>query len=146
MKLLVIASFILASLIVGCGPKYVGGSHGSYGNADRESTTQVVTQRDPNGQLLFAIAWTAKGAGGSSASAHNLLTHIHGHPVHPSLDHRAVYALQADSSLYQIPLTEEQIASLFREMQDTGFHTSHSELWQRAVVPHLIRVEATNGS
>jgi len=147
MKRLVITSLVLASFVVGCRPRFGGGSSGSYGNADRETTTEVVTQRDPDGHLLFVIAWTAKNGGGSTSfSGRNLLTSIHGHTVHPSLERRAVYALQADGTLQQIPLTDEQITALFREMQDVGFHTSHSDIWQEAVAPHLIRVEATNGS
>jgi hypothetical protein len=140
-------SAILLGLLVGCGPKYGGGSFGSFGNADHETTTEVVTQRDPSGQLLFIIAWTAKHGGGSTSfSGRNVLTSIHGRAVHPSLDRRAVYALQADDSLRQIALSDEQVAALFREMDQAGFHTSHSEFWQKAVAPSLIRVEATNGS
>ena len=138
---------MLVGLVVGCGPRFGGGSCASYGNADRESTTEVITQRDPDGHLLFVIAWTAKGGGGTTGySDRNLLTRIHGHAVHPSLDHRGVYALQADGGLQSISLTDEQITALFREMESTGFHTSHSKLWQEAVAPHLSRVEADNGS
>lgn len=66
-------------------------------------------------------------------------------PCTRSLDHRAVYALQSDGTLREIPLTEEQITALFREMQEAGFHTAHSDLWQKAISPHLVRVEATDG-
>ena len=147
MTRLIIISVILVSLVTGCGPKYGGGSSSSYGNADNETTTEVVTQRDSNGQLLFVIAWTAKHGGGSTSfSERNLLTRIHGQAVHPSLDHRAMYALQADGSLQQIALSADQLATLFQEMGQAGFHTSHSELWQKTVAPSLIKVDATNGN
>ena len=147
MTRLVLISVILAGLVTGCGPNYGGSSLGSYGNADRETATEVVTQRDPNGQLLFIIAWTAKHGGGStSSSGRHLLTSIHGREVHPRLDRRAVYALQADGSLRPVALSDEQVTALFQEMEQAGFHTSHSELWQKAVAPGLIDVEATNGS
>jgi hypothetical protein len=145
MKRLALTSIIFVGLLVGCGPRFGGGSTGSYGNADLETTTEVVTQRDRSGQLLFVIAWTARSGGGTTThSQRNLLTKIHGRPVQPSLDRRAVYAFQADGSLREISLTEEQVAALFREMQATDFHTSHSQLWQKEVVPKLIRVEASN--
>jgi len=145
MKRLVLASLVLVGLLVGCGPRFGGGSSGSYGNPDRQTTTEVVTQRDPNGQLLFAIAWTAKSGGGTiTRSQRNLLTTIHGRTVYPSLARRAVYAFQTNGGLREIPLTQEQITTLFREMQATDFHTSHSQLWQKEVAPSLIKVEATN--
>ncbi len=146
MKRLVITSFMLFSLL-GCGPRFGGGSSGGYANSDQQTTTAVVTQRDQNGRLLFVIAWTAKqGVGTTEFSGRNLLTSIHGRPVHPSLERHAVHALQGDGSLEQIPLSDEHIASLFQEIEQAGFHTSHSELWQKVVAPHLTRVEATNGS
>ena len=136
-------SAILVGMIAGCGRNYGGGSSVSYGNADHQTTTEVVMQRDPNGRLLFIIAWIAKhGGGGTQYSRRNLLTSIHGREVHPHLDRRAVYALQVDGSLRQVALSDEKIAALFREIAQTGFHTSHSELWQKAVAPSLISVEA----
>jgi hypothetical protein len=145
MTRLVLVLVVLAGLVAGCGRNYGGSSVDSYGNPDRETTTEVVRQRDPNGQLLFIIAWTAKHGGGSTSfSERNLLTNIHGREVHPRLDRRAVYALQADGSLRQVALSDEQIATLFQEMEQPGFHTSHSKLWQEAVAPSLMRVEATN--
>jgi hypothetical protein len=145
MNRLVIISIALTGFLVGCGPRYRVGSVDSYGNADRETVTEVVRQRDPDGHLLFLIAWTAKNGGGkTSFSDRNLLTSIHGHKVYPSLDHRAVYALQADGTLQKIPLSDEELATLFREMEDINFHTSHNDIWQKMVTPHLIRVEATN--
>lgn len=147
MTRLFLISVVLVGLVAGCGPKYGGGSSSSYGNADHETTTEVETQRDPNGQLLFVIAWTAKHGGGrTSSSGRNLLTSIHGQEVRPSLDRRAVYALQADGSLRQIALSDDQVAALFQEMEQAGFHTSHSKLWQKSIAPSLIRVEATSGS
>lgn len=143
----VLISIVLVGLVAGCGPRYGGGSSSSYGNADHQTTTEIVTQRDPNGQLLFVIAWTAKHGGGSTSfSGRNLLTSIHGREVRPSLDRRAVYALQADGSLRPVALSDEQVTALFQEMEQAGFHTSHSELWQKAVAPGLIDVEATNAS
>ncbi|HEU5070597.1 MAG TPA: hypothetical protein VFV96_09320 [Verrucomicrobiae bacterium] len=147
MTRLILISAILVSLVAGCGTRFGGGSSASYGNADHETATEVLTQRDPTGQLLFVIAWTAEHGGGSTSfSDRNQLTSIHGHEVHPSFDRRAVYALQADGSLRQVALSDEQVATLFREMEQPGFHTSHSDLWQKAVAPHLIRVEPTNGT
>lgn len=149
MKPVVIIAIYLLAFVASCNraPTFVGGSSGSYGNPDRESTTELVTQRDPHGQLLFVIAWTATHGGGSTRhSERNLLTQIHGRAVHPSLDQRAVYSLQTDGSLHQIPLTDKQINALFREMQEPSFHTSHSELWQNVIAPSLIRVEPTYGN
>lgn len=147
MKPIVIILLILVGLTSGCGPMYGGGSFASYGNPDHETTTEVVTQCDPQGHLLFVIAWTAKHGGGTTTdSDRNLFTRIHGHPIHPNLDHRDVYALQADGGLKRISLTDGQITELFREMRSTNFHTSHCKLWQEAIAPHLIRVEANNGS
>ena len=147
MKHLVVLTLILTGLVVGCGPRYGGGSFGSYANSDGASSTVVATQRDQSGRLLFAIAWTATNGGGSTSSSdRNLLTQIHGRPVHPSLDRHAVYSLQADGSLLELSLTDEQISTLFQEMQRADFHTSHSELWQKAVAPKLVRVEAIDGS
>lgn len=144
-RLILIAAFSLV-LATGCGPGYGGGSCGSYADADKETSTAVATQRDPNGRLLFVVAWTAKQGSGSAAySRRNLLTKIHDRPVHPSLERRTVYALKLDGSLQAIPLSDEHVAMLFREMQQSDFHTSHSELWQKMIAPHLIRVEARNG-
>jgi hypothetical protein len=134
------------ALFAGC-QRYGGGSFGAYGNADHETTTEVLTQRDPQGSLLFVIAWTAKHGGGAmSQSSRNLLTTIHGHAIHPSLEKRAVYAFQPDGTLTELPLKEEQVTALFQEMQKADFHTSHSKLWQDEIAPRLVRVEAPNGS
>jgi hypothetical protein len=134
------------ALVAGC-QRYGGGYAGSYGNADRETTTEVVTQRDPHGALLFVIAWTAKHGGGTtSQSDRNLFTTIHGHAIHPNLQKRAVYSFQPDGSLKELPLREEQVAALFQEMQKADFHTSHSKLWQDEIAPQLVRVEAPDGS
>lgn len=141
----VLASLV-AVLLMGCGPRFVGGSSASYGNADKQTTTQVVTQRDARGQLLFVIAWTAQGGGGSTShSLDNLLKEIHGRPVNPSLERRAVYSLQTNGSLQEILLSPEQITALFGEMQTTNFHSSHSQLWQKEVAPKLNRVETGKG-
>jgi hypothetical protein len=142
MKHLLVAALLI--FVAGCqrGPMFGGSSCGSYGNADRKTTTVVVTQRDPQRHLLFVIAWTAKRGGGTtSCSDHNLLTSIDGHSVNPSLDKPAVYALRSDYSLKQIPLTKQQIVRLFSEIEDADFHTSHSELWQKEIAPHLAQVE-----
>jgi hypothetical protein len=96
--------------------------------------------------LFFVIAWIADRPGGGSAIRDGLLTEIYGRPVHPSLDHRAVYALQPDGRLQEIPLPEDQIARLFREMKSDDFHPLRNELWQREIAPKLIRVEEVNGS
>jgi hypothetical protein len=146
MKRLVIVSFMLVGL-VGCGPRFGGGSSGSYANADGETTTEVVTQRDQRGQLLFVVAWASKHGGGSTErSGRSLLTSIHGRAVHPNLERRAVYALQGDGSLRQISLSDGQIAQLFQEMERPGFHAAHSDFWQKAVAPQLIKVEVPSGS
>jgi hypothetical protein len=124
---------------------YGGGSSGSYGKPDRQTQTCVVTQLDPQQKLLFVIAWTAERAGTSSRSGQNLLTAIHGHPVSPSTSRRALYALQADHTLNEIPLSEADLKSLFDEMQKHGFHTTHSEVWQKRVAPNLAKVESPGG-
>ncbi len=109
--------------------------------------TEVVTQRDPQGRLLFVIAWTAKRGGGTtSQSGLNLLTTIHGHAVSPSLSKQAVYALRPDYSLKEIPLTAKQIAALFSEMENREFHPSQSKLWQDEVAPRLRQVESDGGT
>lgn len=147
MKRLPIIVFILVSLAVGCGPRFGGAVSSSYANADQETTTEVVAQRDLDGQFLFVIAWTAKHGGGNRHfSGRNLLTSIHGHPVHPSLEQHSVYTLQPDGTLRQIPISVQQVSTLFREIQASDFHPSHSDLWQKEIAPHLARVEATNGS
>src|SRR5690242_12587879 len=102
-----IATATLLFLATGCSrpPTYGGASTGSYGNADRRTTTCVVTQLDAERNILFAIAWTAEHGGGSAAqSGENLLTAIHDHPVHPNPAKRALYALQPDHTLREIPL------------------------------------------
>jgi hypothetical protein len=146
MKRHVLTLLVFAGLLAGCGQRFGGGSFSSYGNADKETTTEVVTQRDPKGQLLFVIAWTARSGGGrSTRSQRNLITKIHGLPVYPSLDRRAVYAFQTNGVLQEISLTQEQIANLFGEMEATDFHTSHSQIWQKEIAPKLIRAEASDG-
>jgi hypothetical protein len=100
-----------------------------------------MSQRDRDGQLFFVITWIASRPGFASARQDGLLTEIYGRPVHPRLDRRAVYALQPDGSLHEIPLTEEQIARLFREMKSDDFHPLDNELWQREIAPKLRRVE-----
>jgi len=82
--------------------------------------------------------------GSVSFSARNLLTNINGVEVHPNLNRRAVYALQTDGSLRSLALSDEQVTALFREMMQAGFHTSHSELWQKIVAPNLTDVPAPN--
>ena len=104
-----------------------------------------MSQRDGSGGLFFVIAWIADRPGGGSTTQDGLLTEIYGRPVHPSLDHRAVYALQPDGSLQELPLTEEEITQLFREMKSEDFHPLRHELWQREIAPKLRRVEE-NGS
>lgn len=105
-----------------------------------------MSQRDRDGHLFFVIAWIANQPGGGSASRDGLLTEIYGRPIHPSLDHRAVYALQLDGSLQEIPLTEEHIARLFREMKSDDFHPLRNELWQREIAPMLRRVEESRAA
>jgi hypothetical protein len=149
MKWLLISTLLLAALLAvyNLRPSFVGGSLADYANADHVTTTAIATQRDQQGHLLFVIAWTAKhGAGSVTHSGRNLLTAIHGHPIHPSLDKRAVYGLQLDYSLKQIPLTEEQTGTLLREMQNADFHTSHNGLWQKEIAPHLAQVETQGGN
>jgi uncharacterized lipoprotein YajG len=100
-------------LVAGC-QRYDGSSLTSYGNPDLQTTTAVVTQRDPQGSMLFVVAWTARnGAGTTSSSQRNLITEIHGHPIHPNLERHTVYALQPDNSLREIPLTAQQTTALY---------------------------------
>jgi hypothetical protein len=147
MKRFVVSTSILIGLVAGCGPKLGSSRSSSYGSTGGQTTTETVAQRSRNGNLICVIAWTAKHGGGSTTySEGNRLTKIHNHPVHPRFDRRAVYAFQPDGSLKPIPLTEGQVNSLFREMQDDSFEPSRNELWQKAIVPHLVIVEATNGS
>jgi hypothetical protein len=136
----------LVGLAFGCKSRYSGGSFSSYANPDQDSTTCVITQRDSDGRLLFAIAWTSRHGGGGSTSQNGLLTQIHSRRIYPHLDRRAVYAFQPDGKIQDLHLTDEQISVLFREMEAAGFHTSHSEFWQKEVAPKLFSVEAGNGS
>jgi hypothetical protein len=106
----------------------------------------VVTQRDAQQNLLFVIAWTAERGGASASwSEQNLLTSIHGRPLRPSLGKKALYALQPDHSLSEVAISEADLGALLNEMQKEGFHTSHSELWQKQVAPKLSKVEAGGG-
>jgi hypothetical protein len=149
MKQFVLVTLLPVILVAGCsfGPEFGGGTSASYGNADKETVTVVVTQRDPQRDLLFAITWKARhGAGGMSYSSNNLLSAINGHSVRPRVDQRGVYALQPDHSLKPIPLTEQQMKALFRELENGAFHTSHSELWQKQIAPHLVIVESAAGT
>lgn len=151
MKQIILIALLLVVVSVSCDRApvrtvYGGGSSGSYSNPDRQTTTCVVTQLDPQQKLLFVVAWTAeRGGGTSSRSEQNLLTTIHGHPVTPSTSKRALYALQPDHTLREIPLSEPDLKALFDEMQKEGFHTSHSELWQKQVAPNLTKVESPSG-
>jgi len=143
----VVSLVILAALASGCGPRYVGGMCGSYANADRKTFTEVATQRDQHGQLLFVIAWTRRNGDTTyEYSGRNLLTSINGHPVQASLDHRAVYALQADGTLQQLPLSETQTTALFQEMQQTDFHATFSALWQQAIAPRLVQIQQSSSN
>jgi hypothetical protein len=150
MKHLIVTALFIVVVSVSCdrapvAPVYGGGSSGSYANADRRTQTCVTTQLDPHQKLLFVIAWTAERAGTSSRSGQNLLNALHGHPVSPSTSRRALYALQPDHTLKEIPLNEADLTSLFDEMQKDGFHTAHSELWQNRVAPNLATVESPGG-
>ena len=146
MRHLLPAILIIAVAMCGCRPQFEGCSGSTYPSPDNKSTTLLMSQRDRSGHLFFVIAWIADRPGGGSAIRDGLLTEIYGRPVHPSLDHRAVYALQPDGRLQEIPLPEDQIARLFREMKSDDFHPLRNELWQREIAPKLIRVEEVNGS
>jgi hypothetical protein len=141
----IIITLVLA-LVLGC-QRYGGGSSRSYANPDKLTSTEVVIQHDQMTNPIFVIAWTdSHGGGKESWSGRNLLTSIHGHYIHPSLDKQAVYALQSDHTVREIPLNQEQIAKLFDEIQQPDFHTSHSKLWQKEIAPRLITVEAPGGN
>ena len=146
MRHLLPAILIIAVAMCGCRPHFEGCSGSTYPSPDNKSTTLLMSQRDGSGDLFFVIAWIADRPGGGSASQDGLLTEIYGRPVHPSLDHRAVYALQPDGSLQELPLTEGQIMQLFREMKSEDFHPLRHELWQREIAPKLRRVEESGSA
>lgn len=137
---------VIAAVVCGCRPQFEGCSGSTYPSPDNKSTTLLMSQRDGSGHLFFVIAWIADRPGGGSASKDGLLTEIYGRPVHPSLDHRAVYALQPDGSLQELPLTEEQLIQLFREMKSEDFDPMRHELWQREIAPKLRRVEESKSA
>lgn len=137
---------IIVMAMCGCRPQFEGGSAHTYPAPDNKSTTLLMSQRDGDGQLFFVIAWIASQPGGSSARSDGLLTEIYDRPVRPRLDRRAVYALQPDGGLQEIPLTKEQIERLFRDMKSDDFHPLHNELWQREIAPKLRRVDEGGGA
>jgi hypothetical protein len=139
---------VLVLLTTSCDRRavYGGSSLAGYENGDQRTRTGVITQRDPQKRLLFVIGWTAQGVvGRSSSSEVNFVTSIHGHAVHPDPGKHAVYALQPDYSLRELPLSEGDVRALFAEMEVEGFHTSHSELWHKQIAPKLANVEAGDG-
>jgi hypothetical protein len=146
MKHVIPAILLIAVAVCGCRSQFEGGSGYTYPDPDNKSTTLLMSQRDGDGQLFFVIAWIASQPGGSSARRDGLLTEIYDRPVHPRLDRRAVYALQPDGSLQEIPLTEEQIARIFLEMKSDDFHPLGNELWQREIAPKLRRVEESGAA
>ncbi len=53
-------------------------------------------------------------------SAHGIITAIEGHPIHPSLWHKAIYALHPDFSLAELPLSEEEVQLILDSLDHPG--------------------------
>jgi hypothetical protein len=93
---------------------------------------------------LFAIVWQAHMGGVSTSDNRNLIISIHGHSIAPSRTKKAVYALQPDYSLIQLPLTHEEIDHLFsiaRSRDEAGPMFYSDPTWREKVQPNLKVVE-----
>ena len=140
---------LLIVLAAGCSrrPIVAGGLGGGTSvYADGPKGIAVVKQLDPQLNVLFLIAWTFDRDGATnSLSDQGLLATVRDPRVQPSSQKRAVYTLQPDYTLSEVPLTQEQISALFGETQGSDFQPSQSELWQKAVAPLLRSVKVKNG-
>ncbi len=85
---------------------------------------------------LFAILWKAKMAGSIESNGRNYVTAIHGHKISPPVKRMAVYALQSDYGLKEIPLSREDAEHVFR-LQTANKNFEQDVIWKRKVAPHL---------
>ena len=114
---------IIGAVSDGC-TRYGGGAVGSEAISDN-STKHIcyAYQLPPPSSTspstpVFLVLWLAKQAGSATTGPNNLLTEIHGHPISPDLDRKAVYALQPDYSLRELALTPAEIEHLFSNRRE----------------------------
>ena len=90
---------------------------------------------------LFAVFWIKSNGAESSITSdnRNLIKEINGHLIAPSLSQKAIYALQPDYHLQEIPLQKEEIDYLFEALRSGNLVQSKN--WQSTVVPKLQLVD-----
>lgn len=89
---------------------------------------------------LFGIFWHATRAGEISHDHNNLLTRISGRHVLPPVNKKAIYALQLDYTLKEIPLSQAEVVQLLT-VADQGGSLWETPLWRAKVASKLKVVE-----
>jgi len=141
----------IGATLGGCSPKYSGGGGSEAISGSTEQICYEYQLPPPSSTSprtpLFVVLWLAKKAGWTSMGPYGLLK-IHGHPISPDLNKKAVYALQPDYSLKELSLTPAEIDQLFSHMQDAqvsrmqGRRLQDDEVFKTKVVSQLKNVES----
>ena len=87
---------------------------------------------------LFGVFWHATQSGQISHDNNDMLTRISGRRVSAPVNKKAVYALQLDYTLKEIPLSQEEVVELLT-VADRGGSLWETPLWRAKVAP-LIKV------
>lgn len=110
----------------------------------------VVQYRFPNSaegsqarQPVYAILWQGSTAGVVKRSHSNWVTAIHGYPLSIDRSHNAVYALQPDYSLRELPLGPSDQQWIFSAIRsETAKQLANEQFWQDRIAPQLHQIEA----
>jgi len=154
-SLRILVGLDLLLLVAGCwcaGSRYAGAISGSEAIPGSKMQNCFVFQFDTyegvysesKRRPLFAIFWQAHRAGTSGSNSRNMVISIHGHSIAPTREKKAVYALQPDYSLQQLPLTEREVDRLFsivRSHEGDGPRLASDPAWQQKVHPKLQIIE-----
>ena len=94
-------------------------------------------------QPVYAILWQGTTVGVVKRSHANWVTAIHGYPLSIDQSHNAVYALQPDYSLRELPLGPSDQQWIFSAIRsETAKQLAKEQFWQDRIAPQLHQIEA----
>jgi hypothetical protein len=121
-RIAVLLTLVLSGVaLAGCSPKGGVATAGSEGMSDNGEIDYVYQLPPPSSTSpetpLFLVLWLGKqGTRGGTVGGSTM--EVHGHPISPELDKKAVYALQPDYSLRELSLTPAEIDDLLSNRQE----------------------------
>ena len=121
---------VIGVALGGCSPR---GGVATVGSEAMSDTGEIdyVYQLPPPGSTspetpLFLVMWLGK-QGTVGGTVGGSMMAVHGHPISPAPDKKAVYALQPDYSLKELGLTPAEIDHLLSNMQEAQAAMIHNK-------------------